>query len=400
MEINATKPAEFGKYFQNAENRLINQLKQVCDKKGKEINVAKSKRILHQLGKVYFAKSQQEPGLISLIQSAALYNAAIARSTNNAHEIENDLNQLCKYVLIKSGAQNQSADLIEHAKHVKKEFQNLRDNVKQKLKSVPKLMESATKDELEIFEKQKVILIRRLQNYITDCYKKIMNNLAEYCHQIMGDAPCGFAVIGMGSLARKEITPYSDFEHIIALDDEVTKKYTQNEIEKLIIPYFKWYSVVFHIIVINLQETILPNIAIPSLNDFYSETTQNNWFFDGITTRGISVDGLMPHACKLPMGRQTPTKQKNWKTELIKPVTNMLEYLTVESQLKNGYHLGDILTKTCFVYGNQTIMDQFSAEVVKILDKQPEEERNESVKHQINDDLKSFATKTRFSSCT
>ena len=393
MEINATKPAETGKYFQNAENRLINQLKQICNQKGQEIDVAKSKRILHQLGKVYYAKSQQEPELIGLIQSAALYNAAIARSTNNAHEIENDLNQLCKYVLIKSGAQNQSADLIEHAKHVKNEFQNLRDNVKQKLQSVPKIIESATKDELENFEKQKVILVRQLQNSVTDSYLKIMNDLAKYCHRVMGDAPCGFAVIGMGSLARKEITPYSDFEHIIALDDEITKKYTQNEIDRLIIPYFKWFSVVFHIIVINLQETILPNVAIPSLNDFYSETIQNNWFFDGITTRGISFDGLMPHACKLPMGRQKPTKQKNWKTELIKPVANMLKYLTAESQLKNGYHLGDILTKTCFVYGDQVIYDQFSAEVVKILDKQSEAERNESVKHQINDDLKSFATK-------
>ena len=31
----------------------------------------------------------------------------------------------------------------------------------------------------------------------------------------MGEAPCEYAIVGMGSLAREEITAYSDFEHII-----------------------------------------------------------------------------------------------------------------------------------------------------------------------------------------
>ena len=389
MEHNPTKVGEPGNDFHDEEKRLMNQLKQVCDDKGQEINVAKSKQILYQLGKLYYVKSKQTPEIITLIQSAALYNAAIARSTSNAQEIEHDLKQLCKYVLAKSGAQNQHADLINRAKQVKKEFENLRLNVKQKLKTVPQITESATQRELEIFEKQKVISIRQLQNDITICYTKIMADVAEYCHGVMGNVQCRFAVIGMGSLARKEITPYSDFEHIIALDDEVANNETKEEI----ISYFKWFSVVFHIVVINLQETILPSVAIPTLNNFYSEAKQNNWFYDGITTRGISFDGLMPHACKLPIGRQQSTKQKHWKTELIKPVTNMLEYLTVESQLKNGYHLGDILMKTCFVYGDQAIYDQFSAGVVKILNNQSDSKRLESVKCQINDDLESFATR-------
>ena len=393
MEHNPTKFDEPQNDFHDNEKRLMNQLKQICDNKGQELNVAKSKQIFYQLGKFYYLKNKQTPELITLIQSAALYNAAIARSTNNAQEIEHDLQQLCKYVLVKSGAQDQHADLINCAKHVKKEIEKLRLNVKQKLKTVPQITESATKHELENLEKQKVISIRQLQNYITDCYTKIMADLAEYCHGVMGNAPCRFAVIGMGSLARKEITPYSDFEHIIAFDDEVTITCTQNKIEEKIIPYFKWFSVVFHIVVINLQETILPSVAIPSLNNFYAETKQDNWFYDGITTRGISFDGLMPHACKLPIGRQQSTKQKHWKTELIKPVSNMLEYLRVESQLKNGYHLGDILTETCFVYGDQAIYDQFSAGVVKILDNQSASDRIESVKRQINDDLESFATR-------
>ena len=63
--------------------------------------------------------------------------------------------------------------------------------------------------------------------------------------------------------------------------------------------------------------------------------------------------------CKFPLGRQQQTKNKPFTTELIKPVSEMLEYLTSDTDLKNGYHLADILTKTCFVYGNQIIFEQF-----------------------------------------
>ena len=93
-----------------------------------------------------------------------------------------------------------------------------------------------------------------------------------------------------GSLARKEISPYSDFEHIIALEELLQVQNTQDIVE-----YFRWYSVIFHIIVMNLQETIIPGVWIRSLND--NSKPHGNWFFDRITTRGISFDGMMPYAC-------------------------------------------------------------------------------------------------------
>ena len=102
----------------------------------------------------------------------------------------------------------------------------------------------------------------------------------------------------------------------------------------------------------------------------------------------------MPHACKFPAGRQKPTKNKPWKTELIKPVTEMLEYLTEESRLKEGYHLNDILTKTCFIYGDAALFSKFHNEVMKSIDEQTNDERTESVKQQIIEDLENFATRT------
>ena len=81
-----------------------------------------------------------------------------------------------------------------------------------------------------------------------------------------------------------------------------------NEKYEEILDYFRWYSVVFHIIVINLQETILPSVSISSLNDKYC--VLGNWFFDAHTKRGISFDGMMPHACKFPLDDKKRRKKK------------------------------------------------------------------------------------------
>jgi len=104
-----------------------------------------------------------------------------------------------------------------------------------------------------------------------------------------------------------------------------------------------------------LQETIIPSLNIKSLNDEYSSL--GNWYFDAHTPRGISFDGMMIHACKFPLGRTEITKAKNFTTELIKPINEMLNYLSSEEDLKNGYHLADILTRTCFVFGNKILFD-------------------------------------------
>jgi len=61
-----------------------------------------------------------------------------------------------------------------------------------------------------------------------------MSNISQFCEDIMGKPPCQYSIVGMGSLAQEEITPYSDFEYIILLcDDKNYKSYLE---------YFKWFS--------------------------------------------------------------------------------------------------------------------------------------------------------------
>ena len=377
------------------EKNFADKLRKICDQNGEELYPAKSAPLLHELGRIYHEKGQKGHDKISMIQSAALYNAAILRSSNNEtlkQTIQKDLLSLCRLILIEARANNQSSDLVEQSNKVKVAIEDMRSKVMEQLSTITFIPDSVSKDELHCLEKQKIHSIRNLQAQIFNEYRQTMADLAAHCHNVMGNSPCRFALVGMGSLARKEITPYSDFENIIVLENEGWKDLTEAG-QEAVLEYFRWFAVIFQTVLINLKESILPSVAIPCLNDFYSENHNNNWFYDAVTTRGVSFDGMMPQACKSPLGRWKHTANKPWTTELIQPVDKMLEFLSKDESLKNGYKLDDILTKTCFVYGDESVHDQFNTGVIKVQEQENRENKLQSIKIQINDDMESFATK-------
>ena len=368
------------------EFRLARQMKDTCcDQSGKETNSANAAEILHQIGLIYRKRS---PDKISLIKSAGLLNAAIVRNPPNVPQIKSDLSELCRHILEQSNANNRTADLIGKSEQVKDLIAKLRTEVKKFLKrKVPTVSGISSKTSLIALNKTKTMAIQELNKLIAHKYKQIMAELSQFCEDVMGKPPCEYTIVGMGSLAREEITAYSDFEHIILLCDD--KNY------KAYLEYFKWFSVIFHIVVLNLQETIVPSLNIASLNG--KDSSLGDWFYDHVTPRGISFDGMMPHACKFPLGRQQHTENKQFTTELIKPVSEMLEYLSSDADLKNGYHLADILTKTCFVFGNDDIFKQFvNGAQVKHNTKSQTDTINH-IKKQVKQDLNNFSTRFRLS---
>ena len=266
----------------------------------------------------------------------------------------------------------------------------MRNYVNQELNSL-KMSETINKTK-ERKEKLKFKTIRILQEKISSDYTKIMAEIMLYCRTVMGNTPCTFALIGMGSLARKEITPYSDFEHIIVLEENCQHR---PDYENLL-EYFRWLSVIFQIVLINLQETIVPSVDIESFKTI-KNGKKENWFYDGITTRGICFDGMMPHACKFPLGQKVLSNEtRQYDTELIKPVDEMLKYLTSHQDLKNGYHLKDILTKLCYVGGNRIIFDNFQAKVYEVVNNQNQDEKKREIKKMLIEDLDNFATRSNF----
>ncbi|XP_078490930.1 uncharacterized protein LOC144747062 [Ciona intestinalis] len=329
---------------------IANQIRKFCNKQGGEVNEKESAKLLHKLA-LELKKSKDK---ISLIQAATLMNAAILRQPDNIETVEQDLQQLCKDVLKEASVKHQSVDLVKKANRFKRQLNLMRSEARDKLDSVLKKIgpdSCLSQVKRQNVETREMV---ELQTWITEQYTNIMQDISKCCVEISGTEPCSFALVGMGSLARKEITPYSDFENVIVLKEGVQKL---NDFEKTL-EYFRWFAVIFQIILINFGETIIPSVAIPCLNNF--EVEGGDWFYDAITPSGISFDGFMPHACKTILGRYKPTNNKDWTTELIKPVSHMLNYLTEKQDLKNGYHLADVLTTTCFVHGDEKVYKEFA----------------------------------------
>ena len=365
------------------ELQLAEQMKQNFCKKSvekgkrqKETDPEKAAEILHKIALIYKLRS---PNKISLIKCVGLLNAAILRNPSNISQVKADLTDVNKHVLKQANANNLNADLVALANTVKDEIKKLRNIVNDFLKQIDaQTTSSNTKTEnLRELQIRKAESIQCINKTIANKYKEIMADISKHCLDIMGKPPCEYSIVGMGSLARNEITPYSDFEHIVLLCDG--KNYEQH------LEYFRWYSVIFHVIVLNFQESIIPSLNIKSLD----------WYFDAHTPRGISFDGMMPHACKFPLGRFEKTENKPFVTELIKPVSEMLKYLSSEEDLKNGYHLADILTKTCFVFGNENIFAQFVNGVKTYLSSRSKQERIHQIEQQVSDDLDKFSTRFR-----
>ncbi|CAK8686490.1 unnamed protein product [Clavelina lepadiformis] len=335
--------------FLQTELKLAQDLKQCCDAEGKEINPFMSAPILNEIGLIYRKRSLDK---LSLIRSAVLLNAAVARQPSNA-KFQTDVKEVCSYLLQLAGAHRNKTDLVTISKQVKVKIQQMRKEAEEKLAILTEIPYEITDNEFNKLAENKIEIVEGLQNMITEKYKSIMEYVSAECQNIMGTPPCRFNVTGMGSLARGEITPYSDFEHVILLEEGVQHRSDY----KKILEYFRWFSVIFHFIIINLQETIVPSVTVPSLNN--STNPEHNWFYDFYTMRGVSFDGLLVHACKFPLGRTEKTKKKPWTTELIKPVSEMLQYLDSEIALRNGYHLNEVLKETCFVFGDRKLYDDF-----------------------------------------
>ena len=380
------------------EAALVKQLKNLCIRhqklknKWKERNPKKTAKILHKLGQLYRERSlvQSETSMgrkIQSIQSAACLNCALVR--DRTESCENDLKSLCSGILKAAVAKKQEFDLVAYACSLKSEVKKWRVETDAILSKLSPIQRGTLSEEKQQLEKKKIDAIEFLQDKITEKYKAFMRDVALQTIDILGGFPCQWALTGMGSMARKEITPYSDFENIIILEEGVQMR---KDYEK-ILECVRWFAVIFQIILINMRETILPSVAISSLNDYTALKSENkDWFFDAHTPRGISFDGMMPHACKSPLGRQQILENKPWKTELIKPISEMAEYLSKEENLKNGYHLADILANTCFVAGDAEVHKEFEKTVEKKLKDDDNHAKAETAKT-IKDDMDSFSTK-------
>ncbi|CAH1261503.1 Hypp2378 [Branchiostoma lanceolatum] len=328
-------------------------------------NQAKEADCLCRLGDVYVERGKRTGEGRKFTQAAALYNASMARTDGDKQSLVTRLQETERQFL--GNTCNLDCEPCPYSSAVDyiQELKNTRARVKSQLDTIHEQHNPYQYDEddpvVRGVEKKRAEAIRDLFKDITAERQKFIQVLTEECMAKLGPPPCKYAFIGLGSQATELVTPYSDLEFAILIeegkDDDDTRRYFLNLTHYL------------HLKVINLGETILPAMAIPSLNDFLSEDPEKDWFFDSVTPRGFAFDGFMPWASKTPFGRDK-TKGKN-SVSLVQTPVKLAKYQNLHVALSEGYHLSDILRRVTYLTGDEFLVYKYTDIVSKSVDRSP-----------------------------
>ncbi|XP_019619766.1 PREDICTED: uncharacterized protein LOC109466486 [Branchiostoma belcheri] len=346
-----------------AEQNLVAALKLVHDRS--KPNKAKEADCLYRLGDVYVERGKRTGEGRKFTQAAALYNASMARTHGEKQNLVTKMQETERRFLRNTCNLDSEPCPYSSALDHRKELHNSRARAKSQLETIHQEHNPYQYDEddpvVREVEIKRAEVIKNLFKSITVERREFIQVLTDECIAKLGPPPCKYAFIGLGSQATELVTPYSDLEFAILIeegkDDDDTRRYFLNLTHYL------------HLKVINLGETILPAMAIPSLNDFLSEDPEKDWFFDSVTPRGFAFDGFMPWASKTPFGRdETKTKPP---VSLIQIPAELAEYQHLHIALAEGYHLSDILRRVSYLTGDKSLVDEYTSIVKKSVDRSP-----------------------------
>lgn len=253
----------------------------------------------------------------------------------------------------------------QRAKEHKRVLEEYRKELRNKLKTIENLgigqklviQKETDQKSVELNEKELRVRANIVKNIYTDIKQQLVGQnglivrLIDECKQELGASPCTYSILGLGSIALGTMTPWSDLEWAILIEDGLDAKK-----QKLAKDYFRNFASLLHAKIINFGETPLRMMGIKELNDFRSEDIEDNWFYDDLTKSGFSIDGPHWHACKSPIGRKAYKGYKDF--ELIstpQELTNFQE----DEWYRHDHHLQQALLFPVLIEGDEQLFNDY-----------------------------------------
>ena len=168
-----------------------------------------------------------------LLQAAALYNFVrnYLKSKDTDVELSKKLSKLVSRKLL--DIQDNMITLCGgnplqngfNAERKKNELKELRNEVKDSLESLKSISSSSNQGRLNECEarqrfKDETAEVKKLSGTVSGKMKQFFASIIDECLALLGTPCCDYEVIVLGSLARNETTPYSDFEWAILTSSE------------------------------------------------------------------------------------------------------------------------------------------------------------------------------------
>ncbi|WPY01808.1 Tetratricopeptide repeat containing protein (plasmid) [Candidatus Trichorickettsia mobilis] len=249
-------------------------------------------------------------------------------------------------------------DLKQEIEENKSILYKLRLQTSNKIKEIENYLKfSKTPENIYSIEEREILYVTGAKNLfvniITLEMKEFLAKLYKDSEQEIHSPPCSYAVIGLGSLALEQITPYSDLEFAILTENSEYKGHSDIKIRE----YFKNLTHLVSFKIINLGETVI-------------HISKYNTNLDHLVCKGVNID----LGGKSPLGREEEDKPY----ELIGTVEYMLWYVynKYDRASRIDKNLPNILEKVCYVYGDEKLIIQYQTAVSKFLFKERDSDGN------------------------
>lgn len=186
--------------------------------------------------------------------------------------------------------------------------------------------------------------IEKVQERLTKSYQILLNILLDECITLIGKGyPDGFAVMGLGSMARLEMCPYSDLEFAFLIEDSSPER----------LDYFRKLSQLLTLKMVNMGETKCEILRFKRGKGDEEDRPAKSFVSSGFS---MDIGGLCPSG-------------KNGVYELIGTPTEFARFQTEEWLHHNESEiiLVNAMTTVCCVSGDKELVKKYKKEIFNTL---------------------------------